>query len=114
MEYLPHNGNAFDSSVSELLNLRAAGASGAFAAPKKSASRRAMCLYVVSLSVPFFFFFFLVRSQSFSEPSATGLRYQHRKTLTYFASLQELPEASSAWYYCPSAALSKVATAREK
>lgn len=58
MEYLPHNGNAFDSSVSELLNLRAAGASGAFAAPKKSASRRAMCLYVVSLSVPFFFFFF--------------------------------------------------------
>lgn len=46
MEYLPHNGNAFDSSVSELLNLRAAGASGAFAAPKKSASRRVMCLYV--------------------------------------------------------------------
>ena len=52
MEYLPHNGNAFDSSVSELLNLRAAGASGAFATPKKSASRRVMCLYVVSLSVP--------------------------------------------------------------
>lgn len=66
MEYLPHNGNAFDSSVSELLNLRAAGASGAFGAPKKSASRRVMCLYVVSLSVPlvcaffnlFYFLFF--------------------------------------------------------
>ena len=62
----------------------------------------------------FVLFCFFVRLQSFSEPSATGLRYQHRKTLTYFASLQELPEASSAWYYCPSAALSKVATAREK
>lgn len=68
MEYLPHNGNAFDSSVSELLNLRAAGASGAFAAPKKSASRRAMCLYVVSLSVPFFFFFFLCDRKASPSP----------------------------------------------
>lgn len=73
---------------------------------------RCVCMWFLCLCP--FFFFFLVRSQSFSEPSATGLRYQHRKTLTYFASLQELPEASSAWYYCPSAALSKVATAREK
>lgn len=111
MEYLPLNGNAFDSSVSELLNLRAASASGVFMAQKKSASHRVMCLYVFLCLCP------CVRFGAIMEllrgPSATGLNYQHRKTLTYFASLQELPKAP-AWYYCPSAALSQVATAREK
>lgn len=43
IEYLPRNGNAFDSSVSELLNLRAADASRAFEAPKKSLFHSAMC-----------------------------------------------------------------------
>lgn len=46
--------------------------------------------------------------------SATGLNYQHRRTLTYFVFFQEPPEARSAWYYCPSTALLKVATAWEK
>lgn len=50
MEYLPRNGNAFDSSVSELLNLRAVDAYGAFSAPKKSA----FCFV--------FFFFYAHRS----------------------------------------------------
>lgn len=53
MEYLPRNGNAFDSSVSELLNLRAVDASGAFAALKKSALLHAVVrLLVFSLPAP--------------------------------------------------------------
>ena len=57
---------------------------------------------------------FLSNHKASPRPLATGLNYQPGKTLTYFASLQELPEASSAWYYCPSAALSKVVPAWEK
>lgn len=97
MEYLPRNGNAFDSSVSELLNLRAADASRAFEAPKKSLFRSAMCdvpVRVFSLSALVCVF---VQSWEASvRPTATGLNHQHRETLTYFASLEERPEASSA------------------
>lgn len=79
MEYFPpHNGNAFDSSVSELLNLRAPGASWALRAPKKSGLHRAPSL-CVPLSAPLCTF--LSNHEACTRPLATGLNYQRSSTV---------------------------------
>lgn len=76
MEYLPHNGNAFDSSVSELLNLRAARASGGVRGSEEINISSRGAFARVPPSVPSCLL--LCNHAASARPSATGLNYQQR------------------------------------
>lgn len=87
IEYLPHNGNAFDSSASEF-NLRAADASGTLS----------VRLYVF-LSAPFCTF--LLSSLGFLEALSKWTQLSAPWNFNLLLLFHELPGGSSAQHCCP-------------